>query len=47
MGGIDMWIARDKDGDLFLHKAKPTKESDCWISVGLKESLIFGEYRNF
>ena len=41
MGGIIMWIARDKDGDLVLHEAKPTKESDCWISVGLKESLIF------
>lgn len=41
MGGIIMWIARDKDGDLVLHEAKPTKESDYWISTGKKEVLIF------
>ena len=38
-----MWIARDKDGDLFLHEVKPTKESNWWISVGQKEALIFGD----
>ena len=38
-----MFIARDKDGDLVLHEAKPTKKLDCWISVGKKEALIFGD----
>ena len=38
-----MWIARDKDGDLVLHEAKPKKKLDCWSSVGKKEVLIFGD----
>lgn len=38
-----MWITRDKDGDLVLHEAKPTKKLDCWISIGKKEVLIFGD----
>ena len=46
-----MWITRDKDGDLVLHEAKPTKilgrnkhlQEDYWISVGKKEVLIFGD----
>lgn len=38
-----MWIARDKNGDLVLHEAKPTKKLDCWSSVSKKEVLIFGD----
>lgn len=29
-----MWIARDKNGDLWLHKEKPIKTYDQWSSIG-------------
>lgn len=29
-----MWIARDKNGELWLHKEKPMKFRDIWCSVG-------------
>lgn len=39
-----MWIARDKDGDLYLHETKPTKELICWTSKGTQETLLFGDF---
>ena len=32
-----MWIARDKNGDLWLHKEKPIKTYDQWSSMGSVE----------
>lgn len=29
-----MWIARDKNGELWLHKEKPVKFRGIWCSVG-------------
>lgn len=29
-----MWIARDKNGKLWLHKEKPIKIYDQWSSIG-------------
>ena len=29
-----MWIARDKNGELWLHKKKPVKFLNIWCSVG-------------
>lgn len=29
-----MWIARDKDGDLWLYEKKPLKQSEYWEYVG-------------
>lgn len=29
-----MWIARDKDGSLWLHKTKPYKLDDYWYNEG-------------
>ena len=34
-----VWIARDKDGDLYLYNEKPEKQEDCW-------DLLFGRYTN-
>ena len=34
-----MWIARDKNGELCLHKEKPMKFRDIWCSVGDIELL--------
>lgn len=34
-----MWIARDKNGELLLHKEKPVKFRDIWCSVGDVELL--------
>ena len=34
-----MWIARDKNGELWLHKEKPMKFRDIWCSVGDVELL--------
>ena len=44
-----MWIARDKNGDLWLHKEKSMKSHDQWCSMGdvelvpLVEKSIFSE----
>lgn len=32
-----MWIARDKNGELWLHKEKPKKLIDIWCSDGDSE----------
>lgn len=29
----ELWIARDKDGDLFLFQEKPKREHDYWVSA--------------
>ena len=29
----ELWVARDKDGDLFLFQEKPTKKHDYWVST--------------
>lgn len=29
----ELWVARDKDGDLFLFQEKPTKKDDYWVSA--------------
>lgn len=29
-----MWIARDENGELYLHKEKPEKFLSAWVSVG-------------
>lgn len=34
-----MWIARDKNGELLLHKEKPVKFLNIWCSVGDVELL--------
>lgn len=34
MGGIAMWIVRDKCGELWLHVEKPKKIKDQWCSTG-------------
>lgn len=34
-----MWIARDKNGELWLHKEKPMKFRDMWCSIGDIELL--------
>lgn len=34
-----MWIARDKNGELWLHKEKPVKFLNIWCSVGDVELL--------
>lgn len=34
-----MWIARDKNGELWLHKKKPVKFLDIWCSVDDVELL--------
>jgi Zn-finger protein len=34
-----MWIARDKNGELWLHKEKPAKFQNIWCSVGDEEKL--------
>lgn len=46
-----MWIARDKNGDLWLHKEKPIKTYDQWSSIGdvelvsLVDKSIFSEVK--
>ena len=47
MGGIVMWIARDKDGTLWLYENKPDRKdelewiiSDTGFIVMLSESLF-------
>lgn len=32
-----MWIARDKNGELYLYKEKPTKFLNVWCSYGDEE----------
>lgn len=44
MGGIVMWIARDKNSDLVLHETKSTKKLNYWFSKGMKEALAFGNF---
>lgn len=34
-----MWIARDKNGELWLHKERPVKWLIAWCSVGDTELL--------
>lgn len=29
---MELWIARDKSGFLYLHKEKPTLEGEHWLS---------------
>ena len=36
-----MWIARDKDGALWIHKEKPIKIKDQWCSMGDIELIRF------
>ena len=36
-----MWIARDKNGSLWIHEFKPEKCQRYWVSDGTKESLTF------
>ncbi len=46
-----MWIARDKNGDLWLHKEKPIRTYDQWSSIGdvelvsLVDKSIFSEVK--
>ena len=46
-----MWIARDKNGELWLHKKKPIKTYDQWSSIGdivlvsLSDKSIFPEIK--
>lgn len=46
-----MWIARDKNGELWLHKTKPVKFLNIWCSVGdielvsLVDKSIFSEVK--
>ena len=34
-----MWIARDKNGELWLHKERPIKSNEVWLSAGEFEEL--------
>ena len=36
-----MWIARNKNGDLWLHKEKPIKAYGQWCSIGGVELVDF------
>ena len=48
MGGIVMWIARDKDGLLHLFEKKPIKTIYGWYSPALVSTLpsyIFPEIK--
>lgn len=27
----DIWVARDKNGDLYLYVSKPIRGNNCWI----------------
>ena len=29
----ELWVARDKDGDLLLFQKKPKREHDYWVSA--------------
>ncbi|OUP37237.1 hypothetical protein [Bacteroides sp. An19] len=46
-----MWIARDKNGELWLHKEKTIKTYDQWSSMGdvelvsLVDKSIFSEVK--
>lgn len=44
-----MWIAKDKDGEIYLYSAKPCKRGDMWQSskggVLLKEEDLPEELR--
>lgn len=39
MGGITMWIARDMNGELWLHSEKLVKSDRVWLSEGEFEEL--------
>lgn len=28
---IDGWVARDRDGDIYIYRNKPTREDDIWL----------------
>lgn len=38
-----MWIARDKDGSLWLHSKRPNKIGKIWLSNGEFEELQIGD----
>lgn len=42
-----MWIARDKNGNLWLHKEKPIKVYDQWCSNGDIASVSLVDKRFF
>lgn len=35
MNEIELWVARDKSGTLYLYRNKPTKDKFEWYSLGL------------
>lgn len=35
-----MWVARDKNGELWLHSEKPIKSNEVWLSGGKFEELL-------
>lgn len=38
-----MWLARDKDGELFLFTSKPEKRSILWDSISARKNFMFIE----
>lgn len=36
MEEIEAWVARDKDGYIFLHKSKPIRDMNEWYSKDMK-----------
>ena len=39
MEKIEAWVARDKDGKLFLYRLKPLKDLTVWYSPGFSLAL--------
>ena len=39
MNEIELWVARDKSGMLYLYRNKPTKDIFVWYSLGLSLAL--------
>lgn len=40
IGTKSMWIARDKDGDLYLYYSKPARGTDEWYSTNGEEEMF-------
>lgn len=40
-----MWIARDKDGSLYLYDTEPIRSWECFYSrVGFNEGIVLNPY---
>ena len=42
-----MWIARDKNGELWLHKEKPIRIQDQWCSTDTVELVDLADNKSF